>query len=260
MATDTPLLFDCTDGIARLRFNRPEVLNAIDIATAQAFRAACESIARDRGVRAVLLSGAGRAFVAGGDLAFMREQPRAAVDQLIQPLHAGLGLIDGIDAPVVASVHGAVAGAGLSLALAADLVIAAEGTRFNLAYVNVGTSCDAGASWALPRVVGLRRALEMALLGETIDATRALEWGLVNRVVPADELQVQTEQLVQRLARGPALAHGHLRRLMRQSFDRPLKTQLAAEAASFGACSVTQDFSEGVGAFLEKRLPRFRGA
>ena len=260
MSTDSPLLFTCADGIARLRFNRPAVLNAIDVPTAQAFRAACDSIAADASVRAVLLSGEGRAFVAGGDLAFMQAQPAAAVDGLIEPLHQGLLKLAAIDAPVVASVHGAAAGAGLSLMLAADLVIAAEGTRFNLAYVNVGTSCDVGASWALPRVVGLRRAMEIALLGDTLGAEQALQWGLVNRVVPAAELGERTEALLQQLARGPTKALGRLRRLMRQSLGTEFAPQLAAEAESFAACAATADFAEGVSAFLAKRPARFTGA
>ena len=158
-ATD-PLLVWREDTVVHLRFNRPAVLNAIDIDTANAFLDACRALAGDPTVRVVVISGAGRAFVSGGDLQLFRKDAVETAAALIDPIHAAVALLATLRAPVVASVHGVVAGAGLSLAAGADLAIAAEGTRFNLAYVNVGTSCDAGASWSLPRLVGLRRALE----------------------------------------------------------------------------------------------------
>ena len=196
MSDDSPLEFERQGAIVRLRFNQPDVLNALDAPTAQAFETACRRIAYDGGVRVVVMSGAGRAFVAGGDLTFMQRQPDAAVQAVIRPLHAGLAVLARINALVVASVHGVVAGAGLSLALAADLVIAAEGTRFKLAYANVGMTCDLGASWSLPRIVGLRRAMEIAIRTESIDAVETLRLDLVNRVVPSAERESQNEQLL----------------------------------------------------------------
>ena len=179
-----PLLFSRADGIATLQFNRPAQLNALDVPTAQALLAAVQEIAADRSVRAVLLKGAGRAFVAGGDLATLQANPVQGAQDLLEPLNAAVTLLHGLDAPVIAQVHGAAAGAGLSLMLMCDFVLAAEGTKFNLAYINLGTSCDVGASWALPRLVGLRQALEIALLGEGFDAAEALRLGLINRVLP----------------------------------------------------------------------------
>ena len=155
-----PLLFSRADGIATLQFNRPAQLNALDVPTAQALLAAVQEIAADRSVRAVLLKGAGRAFVAGGDLATLQANPVQGAQDLLEPLNAAVTLLHGLDAPVIAQVHGAAAGAGLSLMLMCDFVLAAEGTKFNLAYINLGTSCDVGASWALPRLVGLRQALD----------------------------------------------------------------------------------------------------
>ncbi len=146
-----PLLFSRADGIATLQFNRPAQLNALDVPTAQALLAAVQEIAADRSVRAVLLKGAGRAFVAGGDLATLQANPVQGARDLLEPLNAAVTLLHGLDAPVIAQVHGAAAGAGLSLMLMCDFVLAAEGTKFNLAYINLGTSCDVGASWALPR-------------------------------------------------------------------------------------------------------------
>jgi 2-(1,2-epoxy-1,2-dihydrophenyl)acetyl-CoA isomerase len=259
MTMEEPLLQQRDGDVVRLRFNRPEALNAIDAAMAQRFRAACADIAADGSVRCVLLSGEGRAFMAGGDLAAMRADPLRAADDLIEPLHEGLRTLARIDAPLVAAVHGAVAGAGLSLMLAADLAIAAEGARFNLAYVNVGTSCDVGASFALPRIVGLRKAMEIALLGETFDAQEALRLTLVQRVVSSVDLEREALALAHRLAAGPPRALGAMRRLMRSSFDRGLEAQLDAEAAAFRGCAATEDFREAVQAFFEKRRPRFVG-
>lgn len=255
----TKLLVSRDGGVVRLRLNRPEALNALDAETAEAFLAACRDLARDRSVRAVLLSGAGRAFAAGGDLAQMRPSPVEVAERMITPLHEALRLLAAIDAPVVASLHGAVAGGGFSLAASADLALAAEGTKFNLAYVNIATSCDVGASWSLPRLVGLRHALEIALLGESFDAQRALQIGLVNRVVPLDALESESEALAQRLARGPTLAYGRLRRLMRTSFDRSFAEQLDAEREAFLASAATEDFAEGLSAFFDRREARFHG-
>ncbi len=254
--------FDIADGVARLRFNRPQVLNALDVPMADAFLDACRAIEADRSVRAVVLSGAGRAFMAGGDIASfhadLNDAPNAA-RRLIDPLHAGLAILASIDAPVLASVHGAVAGAGVSVALAADLAIAADDARFTLAYAKIGASCDGSASWSLPRIVGLRRAMQIALLADTFDAATALDWGIVNRVVPAAELTVATDALAQRLASGPTLAYGRIKRLLRTSFERDLVTQMAEEREAFAAGAGTRDFAEGVAAFVGKRPPRFEG-
>lgn len=257
--SDAPLRYWRDGAIAHIRFNRPSVLNAIDVATANGFLAACQAVAEDREVRVVVLSGEGRAFIAGGDLAAMKQSPVSTAQALIGPLHRGIAMLADMDAPVLASLHGAVAGGGLGVALAADLAIAAEGTRFNLAYVNIGASSDCSTSWALPRLVGMRKAMEIALLGETFDAAEALRIGLVNRVVPAASLQEETDKLARRLAEGPPLALGRLKRLIRESLGRSLQDQLDAEAAGFAACAATADFAEGVAAFFDKRQPRYQG-
>jgi 2-(1,2-epoxy-1,2-dihydrophenyl)acetyl-CoA isomerase len=255
----TPLLFERDGAIARIRFNRPEVLNAADSALALAFRDACIAIAADPSVRVVVLSGTGRAFMAGGDIAQFRDDPASIPEALIDPLHQGLLCLSRMQALVIASLHGAVAGAGMSIALACDLAIAAEGTRFNFAYTKLGTSCDLGGSWHLPRLVGMRRALELALLCEPIDAGQAQQLGLVNRVVAADALVAQTEQLAQRLAAGAPIAQGLLKRLLRDSLSRELPAQLDAERAAFVRCAASEDFAEAVAAFLAKRAPVFHG-
>lgn len=256
---DAPLLYRRDGAIARILFNRPAALNAIDTPMAALFLEACRDLAADDAVRVVVMRGAGRAFIAGGDLAQMRADPVSGSTALIGPLHEGIGILARLRAPVLASLHGVVAGGGLGVALAADLAIAAEGTRFSLAYGNIGASCDCSTSWGLPRVVGLRKALEIALLGETFDAAEALRLGLVNRVVPAAELAAETERIAQRLAGGPPIAFGRMKRLMRESLDRELQGQLDAEAEGFRACAATRDFVEGVTAFLEKRPARYEG-
>ncbi|HCL85467.1 MAG TPA: enoyl-CoA hydratase [Comamonadaceae bacterium] len=258
--TDTaPLIISRQGAVATLRFNRPASMNALDLPAALALRDAVRAIAQDSGVRAVLLQGSGRAFVAGGDLAALRADPVQAAQDLLEPLNETLLLLQALDAPVIAQVHGAAAGAGLSLMLMCDFVLAAEGTKFNLAYINLGTSCDVGASWALPRLVGLRQALEIALLSETFAADDALRLGLVNRVLPAAELDAAARAFAERIAAGPTVAYGHMRRLMRASLDRDLAAQLAAEAQSFDACARTADLREGIEAFFAKRAPQFKG-
>lgn len=258
-AAPAPLLVQRTGGLVTLQFNRPQALNALDLPMAQDFLAAMRGIAADDGVRAVLLKGAGRAFMAGGDLASMRDDVEQAARELISTMNQALALLHALDAPVIAQVHGAVAGGGLSLALMCDFVLAAEGTKFNMAYINLGTNCDLGGSWALPRLVGLRRALEISMLGDSYDADQALQMGLINRVVPAQELDATCAALAQRLANGPTRAYGRMRRLMRGSFDRSLPEQLQAELDGFAASARTADMQEGIAAFFGKRKAEFRG-
>lgn len=253
------LILQREDGIARICFNRPEVLNAADGAMALAFREACRAIEADPCVRVVVISGAGRAFMAGGDIAQFRDRPSSIPEVLIDPLHEGLLCLSRLQAPVIASLQGAVAGAGMSIALACDLAIAAEGTRLNFAYARLATSCDLGGSWHLPRLVGLRRAMEIALLCDTLDAAQALQLGLVNRVVPAGDLASATEHWARRLAAAAPIALGVTKRLLRESLTHDLASQLDAERAGFAQCAQTQDFAEAVSAFLAKRAPVFHG-
>jgi len=255
-----PVLHWREGAVAHIRFNRPQALNAIDSSMAKAFLHACEVIATDQTVRAVWMSAEGRAFMAGGDIAAMGADPIPVAGELIGGMHGGLRLLSQIDAPVVASVQGAVAGGGLGLVLGgADLILAAEGTRFGVAYPLIGASCDCSTSWSLPRIVGLHRALELALLADTIDAAEAQRLGLCNRIVPADRLEAEARKLTERLAAGPTLAYGRLRRLVRESLHASFEDHLDAEAHGFRECAATKDFAEGVAAFLGKRRPAFQG-
>lgn len=161
--------------------------------------------------------------------------------------------------PVLASVHGAVAGAGVSLMAAADLAIAAEGTKFALAYSRIGTSPDGGATYFLPRLIGVRKALELMLLADPIDAQAALRLGIVNWVTGAERLASETESIARRLAQGATLAFAETKRLVNQCHDQTLAAQLNAEVEAFARCAATRDFAEGVAAFVEKRKPNFKG-
>ncbi len=259
---EDPILLEQDGGIFRMRFNRPAVLNAINPQVAEAFLAACRTIAAAAGVRVVVLSGEGRAFMAGGDLAcFHADHPRAdeTARAILTPLHEGLAILAELPQPVLASLHGAVAGAGVSLALASDLAIAADDARFTLAYSRIGASVDASASWSLPRAVGLRKAMEIAILAETFDAAEALRLGLVARVIPAEALAKETAALANRLAAGPTFAYGQIKRLLRASFDNGLRQQMAFEQEAFCACARTADFAEGVAAFMGRRQPKYEG-
>jgi 2-(1,2-epoxy-1,2-dihydrophenyl)acetyl-CoA isomerase len=254
-----PLLVERRGAIVHLCFNRPHALNAVDVPMAGALLEALRALVDDTSVRAVVLRGAGKGFMAGGDLATLRSDPVQGAADLLGPLNEALELMAKLNAPIIAQVHGVAAGAGLSLMLQADFVIAAQGTRFNLAYINLGTSCDVGASWALPRLVGMRKALEIALLGDTLTCSDAERLGLINRVVSPDQIDAEVSLLADRLASGPTLAYGAMKRLMWSTFENDLPAQLAHEAAAFARCAGTRDFRIGIESFYGKYPAQFSG-
>lgn len=262
MTASEPIVVSAEHGVAEIRFNRPQAMNVIDVPMAEAFAAAAASVVGDEAVRVVVLSGEGRAFMAGGDLASFKAAGKAAPQvarAIIGPMNAGLLALSESPKPTIASVHGAVAGAGMSLAMFADLAIAADDARFNLAYVKVATNPDCGGSWRLVQLVGVRRAMEIALLSDPIGAAEALALGLVNRVVPATELREATATLARRLAAGPPRASGQIKRLISQAPTTSLADQLTAELEGFAGCAATEDFHEAIDAFLGKRSPVFTG-
>lgn len=258
--TDTPVRLELRDGVAHLTLDRPEAANAINLGMANALAASARRLAATEDLRAVLLRGAGDRFCAGGDVhAFAESGPKLA-DQLaaiLDALHAAVVDLARLDAPVVAAVHGSAAGAGLSLLAGADLVVAAAGTRFVMAYAAVGLAPDGGSTWYLPRLVGLRRATELALTNRVLDADEAEAWGLVTRVVAADALAEESERLVADLAAGATGALGAAKRLLRESLSASLDEQLDRESVAMVAAGRSADGQEGVAAFVEKRRPRF---
>lgn len=248
--------------VATITFDRPQVMNAMDGEMMIQLRAAAELVERDPVVRAVVLRGEGDAFLAGGDVALFAQRLPELPELIVRwgrELHFAVQSLRRMDKPVLASVHGAVAGAGFSILCCADLAIAADTTRFSLAYTNIGTSPDGGSSFFLPRLVGYKKAMELTLLPDLFDAPTAQRLGLVNWVVPAAQLADETARLTQRLAHGPTRAYGEAKRLMNQSLGRAMETQMEEELFAFARCARTRDLAEGVTAFVEKRKPVFRG-
>jgi len=260
------LLLDVADGIARITFNRPEARNALSIEMRDALIAAMIDCGRDDGIRCIALAGAGDNFMAGGDLKNFHELARLTQEErynhFVRRIHSSQPLLIAMQEmgkPIVGVVQGAAAGFGFSLAMACDLVIASDDARFACSYIGIGTSPDGSGSYYLPRLVGVKRAMEIALLGEFIDAPAAQALGLVNRVVPREKLTEESEQLIRRLADGPTVGLGRTKQLIYAAADNSLPAQLALEARSFAECAASDDWVEGVNAFIEKRKPRFNG-
>jgi 2-(1,2-epoxy-1,2-dihydrophenyl)acetyl-CoA isomerase len=252
-------------GVAWLTMNRPDSLNSLDVGLKEALLAALQAAADDHAVRAVALTGAGRGFCVGQDLRELRDAYSAGDSPdfpvLLERHYAPvIRLLAGMAKPTVAVVNGVAAGAGMSLALACDLRLAASTARFRLAFSGIGLVPDAGATWHLPKLVGLSKAMEIALLDDWVDTDEALRIGLVNRVYPGEELATRAEEVLVTLATGATLALAGTKELLRANVDRDLHGALAAEAQGQAAASRTKDHLEGVRAFLEKRPPEFLGA
>jgi len=248
-------------GLAHLTLARAEAGNAMNRDLIERFAAVCEQVAADRSVRAVLIDAQGKNFCVGGDIrAFAEERDAGAfIEQLAGRLHDGLALLATIDAPVIAAVQGAAAGAGLSLAVSADLVLAGQGASFALAYTGIGLTSDGGATWSLPRLIGLRRTQEMAYLNRRLSAAEAQEWGLITGVVADEDLAAEALATARRIAAGPTLAFGGVKRLLRASFGAELSDQLGAEARAIGAAMRTSDAQDAIQAFLAREAPVFTG-
>lgn len=254
-----PIALTVAGGVADLRLDNPDAGNAIDPAWARAFRAAAQSLRERDDVRVVRLSAAGKMFCVGGDLGFFAgaDDRYAALHGLADDLHDGLLALADLDAPVVARVHGAAAGAGMSLVCAADIAIGSPGASFTVAYTGVGLSPDGGSSWLLPRLVGWRRAAELMITNRRVKAEEALAIGLLTELVPDDELDARVDAVVARLAAGPTASFGAVKRLLRDSATAEFGRQLHAEADSIATLAASPTGIEGVAAFLEKRPPAY---
>lgn len=256
------LLWRQDGGVATLTLNRPEVLNAFNDTMHAEFRAALERAAGDPAVRCLVITGAGRAFCGGQDLrTFPDDPPPGSVTEFLENhYNREITLVRTMPKPVLAAVNGPAAGAGVSLALACDLRIASERAVFAEAFVRVGLVLDAGSSYFLPRLVGFGRALEMALTGDPVDARRALEWGLVNRVAPEAEFEAAVAAWAKQLAAGPTATIGLLKQQLNRAVDLDLDAALALEAELQEIAIRGAEHREGRRAFLEKRPPRFEDA
>ncbi|BAS25881.1 enoyl-CoA hydratase-related protein [Limnochorda pilosa] len=263
MAGETVLLRVDAE-VATITLNRPEVLNALDLTVAEALAEVLESCEGDLGVRAVILTGADRGFCAGGDMraAWQHVQaggdPRAFFRELTVPLHRAITSIRRMEKPVVAAVNGAAGGAGMSLAAACDLRVAAEGAKFRQAYTSIGLVPDGGWTATVPHLVGAARAAELLLLDPVLDARQALAWGLVHEVVPDADLPARVRDLAARLAQGPTSAYGGAKALVNAALLPTLKDQMERERWRIIEQGAGSDFAAGLSAFIEKREPRFR--
>lgn len=256
------ILTDTRDGVRTITINRPERLNAVDRRTVALLRDALREAHDDDNIRAVVLTGTGRGFCTGADLAAGEGQPAMTRGIIKTPLseYAEVTLgIDRLDKPIVAAVNGAAAGVGLSFSLACDRRIAAESARFAAIFVRRGLVPDGGLSYFLPRVVGLSVAAHMVMTGDVIDARTALSLGLCDEVVPDEELAEHVHAYAARIAAGASVAVDLARRNVRRSFERDLETTLAVETWGQSAVRGTADLREGITSFLEKREPRFQG-
>lgn len=257
---------DIQGAVATITFNRPEVRNALSPELRAGLGEFAAQVEQDPGIRCLVLRGAGGHFMAGGDIKGFKarqqlspEQRKVEILKGLHSLHFAINRLRRMPKPVLASIEGAAAGAGLSLVAACDLAIASADSFYILAYANIGLSPDGSSTYFLPRMMGMKKAMELTLLPEKFDAETAKEIGLINYVVPAAELEAETAKLAERLANGPTYAFGRAKALMDSSLNNTLETQLELEGLAIADCMETADHNEGVNAFLDKRAPVFIG-
>lgn len=261
---DQPVLYDVADGVATITLNRPQAMNSLDVATKVGLRDAVTGAAEDEKVRCVVLTGSGRAFCVGQDLReHVQLLDRGATDQLFDtvPEHYNpiVTTLVSMPKPVVAAVNGVAAGAGASLAFACDLRLLSDTAGFNLAFSGIGLSCDTGSSWTLPRLVGRAKALELLYFPRTIGAEEALELGLATKVVPAEDLAAEARGLATRMAAGPTVAYGAIRRAVTFSAGHDLEPSVEHEARMMALTGATEDHRRAVASFMAKEKPSFEG-
>jgi 2-(1,2-epoxy-1,2-dihydrophenyl)acetyl-CoA isomerase len=257
------LLFEVRDNVGYLTLNRPQAANAVNFELARELAAVSLQCDEDQSVRAVLMTGAGRIFCGGGDLkAFAAQPPEelpAYLKQVTFYLHKAVHRFARMNAPLIIAVNGNAGGAGMSLALAGDITLAGESSKFTLAYTRIGLTPDGSSTYYLPRLVGMRRAMELALTNRTLSAREAEAMGLITRVVPDAELMSQAEALAREIALGPTTAFGGVKRLLYAAANTPLDAQMELETEWIADAARTADAHEGIAAFLAKRTPKFTG-
>lgn len=250
---------EIADGVAVVTFNRPQAMNTLDTAMAEAFEARVSEVLADPMVRVMVMLGEGRSFMAGGDLVGFRDADDrpAVIRSVMDPVHRALVALERSMIITLAAGQGPIAGGGMSIFLGADLGICTDTASFNMAYARIAVTPDCGGTYALARLVGLRKAMEIVLLSDTISAENALTLGLVNKVVAEDALRSEAMKMALRLAAGPRLSQGRIKGLLRQSLQTEFSDQLDAEQAGFLACAADPDFDEGLSAFFGKRKPDY---
>lgn len=256
------LIVEKQDGLAILRLNRPADAHSINVGLARELMLAAIDCDEDPQVRAVMLTASGKMFCAGGDVQSFHaagDQAPALLKEITSYLHAASSRLARMQAPLIVAVNGTAAGAGFSLAIAGDLVIAAESAKFTMAYTGLGVSPDGGSTAILPRLVGLRRAQELIFTNRLLSAAEAQEWGLVTRVAADDVFEEEALKLAKSMAAGPTKAYGQIKSLLLTSNDTALESQLELESRGIAACIGSADGQEGVQAFMDKRKPSFSG-
>ncbi|WP_199433949.1 enoyl-CoA hydratase-related protein [Qaidamihabitans albus] len=263
MTTEDVLQLTDADGVRTLTLNRPKAYNSLTVELKERLLAALRDAAADPGVRAVVLTGSGKAFCAGQDLkehvGMLRTGDKAPLSTVAEHYNPIVRTIVDMPKPVIAAVNGPAAGAGAAFAYAADLRIAAGSANFMMAFANVGLGPDSGASWTLQRLIGYGRATELMLLARTVDSTEALRIGLVSEVVTDEELPSRAHALAARLAAGPTLAYSKIKGVLATAAESTLEEALAAEGEAQGVLGATADHAEAVDAFVAKRTPDFTG-
>ena len=255
--------YSVDEGVGVIRLNRPQQRNAIDLTMGEEFLLAARRCAADPAVRAVLIEGAGRALTVGGDIEYFTTADPSSYGELFRrmtgPFHEAFRILSRINAPIVTAAHGSVAGGGLGFLYAADIVLAAEGTNFVTAFAGIGLSGDGGGTWHLPRLIGARRAAQMYLENYVLGADEALEWGMINAVVPQETLHEAALARAKKLAQGPTIAYGGMRDLLRDSWTNTLSEQLLNETEGVARTGNSRDARNAIGAFMDKRRPIFEG-
>jgi 2-(1,2-epoxy-1,2-dihydrophenyl)acetyl-CoA isomerase len=257
----TSISFEREDHVAIIHLNRPDAANGFNLELATELAAAAARCDHDSSIRAVVLTGRGRFFSAGGDIKSMTgdaASAAAAVKRIADELHRGISTFQRMQAPLVVAVNGVCAGAGFSLAVTGDLVIAAESARFTMAYTSIGLSPDGSSSYFLPRLIGLRRTQELMFTNRSLTSAEALEWGLLTAVTADDQLMSRALTIAHSLAAGSPMASGHVKQLLLGAYDNQLETQMELEGRLIAAAVGSDNGQEGIRSFLEKRKPRFR--
>ena len=256
------LLFDLSDGVAHIQFNRPDAYNSLDSKMSIDMMHAMIRCDDDPQIRAVLLSGVGPTFSSGGDIkefaAVGDDLPRH-IKEMVVYFYAAMSRMIRMNSPLVAAIHGSAAGAGFAMACASDLVVAAESAKFTMAYTKVGLTPDGSSTFFVPRVVGMKRAIELALTNRVLSAQEAMEWSIVTKVVPDDSLLDEARALATKLASGPTGAFGQAKRLLYGGWNETLETQMEYESQSISNRARTLDAKEGIEAFIEKRPANYVG-